>query len=185
MDGFLSYDGYGRCSHALCCAHILRELIYRMEASPKQKQWADPMKELLLEIKAAVEEAKEAGKKNLEDKQSRGLNKRYEEVSSRGWEMNQPTKQEAGVDDQPTGEAAAISPIDRQARALLMRMHLRQDQVLRFMTDFRVPFDNNQAERDLRMVKLKGRGARPPSNAGQPSHHKRSCDVLTLTMRNA
>jgi transposase len=154
-DCFVSYDGYGRCSHSLCCAHILRELVYQIEASPKQKQWADPMKELMLEIKAAVDEAKEVGKSKLEVKRRMEFNKRYKEVSSRGWEMKEPTKHLAGVDDQPEDEAAALSPIDRQGRALLQRLQLRQEQVLRFMTDFEVPFDNNQAERDLRMVKLK------------------------------
>lgn len=154
-DCFVSYDGYGQCSHGLCCAHILRELIYQIEASPKQKQWAEPMKELMLEMKAAVDEAKAAGKKKLEGKQGRGFNKRYKEVSRRGWEINQTTKKGGGADHQHTEQAATLSPIDRQARALLQRMQLRQEQVLRFMTDFEVPFDNNQAERDLRMVKLK------------------------------
>jgi transposase len=152
-DCFVSYDGYGQCSHGLCCAHILRELTYQVEASQRQKQWAEPMKELLLEIKAAVDEAKAAGKKKLGGKRSREFNKRYKEVIGRGWEMNDRTKQQGGGEDRPTDEAAALSPIDRQARALLQRMRLRQGQVLRFMTDFRVPFDNNQAERDLRMVK--------------------------------
>jgi transposase len=154
-DCFVSYDGYGRCSHSLCCAHILRELIYQIEASPKQKQWAEPLKKLLLEIKAAVDEAKAAGEKKLEVKRRMEFNKRYKEVSRKGWEMNQATKQQDGTDHRPEDEAATLNPIDRQARALLQRLQLRQEQVLRFMTDFEVPFDNNQAERDLRMVKLK------------------------------
>jgi transposase len=154
-DCFVSYDGYGQCSHSLCCAHMVRELIYQIEASQRQKQWAEPMKKLMLEIKAAVDEAKVAGKKKLEGKQRREFNKRYKEVIGRGWEMKDRTKQQGGGGDQPEDEAAALSPIDRQARALLVRMQLRQEQVQRFMTDLRVPFDNNQAERDLRMVKLK------------------------------
>ena len=44
--------------------------------------------------------------------------------------------------------------VRKQARNLLLRMQRRRDEVVRFLTDFAVPFDNNQAERDLRMVKL-------------------------------
>ena len=109
----------------------------------------------MLEIKAAVDEAKAAGKNKLGGKRRREFNDRYKEMSRRGWEINEPTKQQGGGDDRPKDEVAVLSSIDRQARALLLRLQLRQEQVLRFMTDFRVPFDNNQAERDLRMVKLK------------------------------
>ena len=52
------------------------------------------------------------------------------------------------------------------AAPFIRRLQGKREQVLRFMTDCGVPFDNNGSERDIRMVKLQGRGVRPPSNAG-------------------
>lgn len=62
-DGFSSYDQYERCRHAQCNAHILRELNYVIETS--KAKWAVEMKALLLEIKAAVDEARDGGKTKL------------------------------------------------------------------------------------------------------------------------
>lgn len=54
-DGWLSYTHYRGCRHALCGAHLLRELIYFEELSVETKVWASPLKELLLEMKEEVE----------------------------------------------------------------------------------------------------------------------------------
>ncbi len=56
------------------------------------------------------------------------------------------------------GASADTSPpgaVGRRHRALARRIHRRVDDYLRFATDLRVPFDNNQAERDIRMAKIK------------------------------
>jgi transposase len=62
-DGFSSYDQYRQCQHAQCNAHILRELNYVIETS--KPQWAEVMKALLLEIKVAVDKAREGGRTKL------------------------------------------------------------------------------------------------------------------------
>lgn len=57
-------------------------------------------------------------------------------------------KDDAG--DSPKKKRPALTP----QRRLVNRLLRRRDQVLRFMNDLSVPFDNNGTERDLRMVKL-------------------------------
>lgn len=52
----------------------------------------------------------------------------------------------------PTGKRGVIK--QTPARNLLVRLDRDREQVLRFAQDFRVPFDNNLAERDLRMIKI-------------------------------
>lgn len=62
-DGFSAYDQYRQCRHAQCNAHLLRELNYVIETS--RANWAAGMKALLLEIKAAVDKAREGRKEKL------------------------------------------------------------------------------------------------------------------------
>jgi transposase len=84
------------------------------------------MKQLLLDIKAAVSKACEIEKKRLALRQKRAKTRRPKE-----------------------------SPILAAARKLVNRLVAKREEILLFMTDFRVSFDNNQAERDLRMLKVK------------------------------
>jgi transposase len=139
-DGWLSYTFYPKCRHALCGAHLLRELIYFEELSEETKAWASPLKELLLEMKAEVERVSAEGGKRLPADKLAALTESYDRLSAEG--LKAPP-----ASDVPEG-------VQKQARNLLLRLERRKEEVLRFVTDFCVPFDNNQAERDLRMVKL-------------------------------
>jgi transposase len=151
-DGWWSYDYYTNCRHSLCGAHLLRELTFFAEFSEEQKAWAEPLKELLLEIKRAVEQARAGDRRSLGADARADFTCQYDELLGRGLTVNQPVLPPVA----PTARATApqTSRCQQQARNLLLRMQRKKAEVLRFMTDFAVPFDNNQAERDLRMIKL-------------------------------
>jgi transposase len=154
-DAYPAYDAYQSCKHSLCNAHLLRDLTYLSEASEKQKQWAEPLKGLLQEIKEAVDEAVAEGRKQLTREQGKDFDRRYDELTEVGWEVNGLPAERAGPDGSVWEKVVKPAKgVDRQGMNLSLRVRLRKEEVLRFMLDFRVPFDNNQAERDLRMVKL-------------------------------
>jgi transposase len=138
-DGWLSYTFYSKCRHALCGAHILRELIYFEELAAQTKAWARPLRELLLEMKAEAEKAREGDGERLEQERLVELTGRYDRLIAEALKALPPDVPEQ---------------VKKQARNLLLRLERRREEVLRFMTDLAVPFDNNQAERDLRMIKL-------------------------------
>jgi transposase len=139
-DGWLFYTFYPKCRHALCGAHISRELTYFEELSEETKAWAGPLKELLLEMKCEAERAFADGETRLAVERLAELTASYEKLVAEG------------LRGQPPPEVP--EPVRRQARNLLLRLERRKEEVLRFLTDFTVPWDNNQAERDLRMIKL-------------------------------
>lgn len=139
-DGLLSYTYYNQCRHSLCGVHLLRELTYFEELSAETKAWAAPLKELLLEMKREVEQERAEGGKRLAEDDLRLLTESYDRLVAEGLEAQPPP-------DVP-------EQVRKQARNLLLRFERRKEEVLLFLTDFAVPFDNNQAEGDLRMVKL-------------------------------
>jgi len=142
-DGWSSYARYG-CDHALCNAHHLRELtaLYEQEG----QEWAQKMRSLLVEIKHAVERAKEQGEKRLHPLLEARLEGRYRKLIKQGYAANPPPRPIPGQKGRQK---------QNQARNLLDRLHQFQRETLAFMYDFAVPFDNNLAERDVRMMKVK------------------------------
>ena len=147
-DGLRSYQGYGFIQ-AWCNVHHLRELTFVEE--DLQQSWAHKMKDLLLSMKAEVERARALGQHDLDALVLAGLLRRYDSLLAEGYQANPPPpppqKSEQG---KRTPGRAKQSP----ARNLLDRLSGGKWTVLRFLLDFAVPFDNNQAERDLRMIKV-------------------------------
>jgi transposase len=139
-DGWLAYSHYTRCRHGLCGVHLLRELTYFAELSAETKTWAAPLKELLLEMKREVDRVREEGGRRLDPERLFALTESYDRLVV------------AGLRAQPQSELPV--QVSKQGRNLLLRLERRKEEVLLFLTDFSVPFDNNQAERDLRMIKL-------------------------------
>ena len=143
-DGWASYFKYP-CRHALCNAHHLRELVAVYESAPHEQGWAQGMQTLLRDGKQAVEAARQAGQTGLSGDVRTDLTDRYKKLVQEGYAANPPP---------PPQPHKKGKPKQSKARNLLDRLHTYEEATLRYLHDFAVPFDNNQAERDVRMLKV-------------------------------
>lgn len=144
-DGWAAYEGYG-CTHALCNAHLLRELIFLEEITGEE--WTRAMQRLLLALKRLTEWAKARGQTELSQALRDKAVSRYRQVLRMGEQANPPPPQ-TDTTSKRRGRRKQ-SP----ARNLLDRLTKHEDAVLAFVHNLRVPFDNSQAERDIRMLKV-------------------------------
>lgn len=145
-DALAAYDTFNEATHSLCNAHVLRELngVIDREREPTNSQFAVELKSLLKEIKQEVDNS-EAGK--LSTIIALRYRKRYDEILLAGLKLHPPRPRP------PTQKQGRVK--QTQTHNLLNRMFNRGDDYLRFMTHEAASFDNNQAERDLRMIKGK------------------------------
>src|SRR5689334_9616304 len=147
-DGLRTYQGYS-FTQAWCNVHHLRELTFIEEEL--QQAWARQMKELLLDMKAEKERAQALGQQELEALVLARLLCRYDALLAEGYLANPPPSPPKKSEE---GKRKPGRAKQNPARNLLDRFSQRKQAVLRFLYDFAVPFDNNQAERDLRMIKV-------------------------------
>jgi len=143
-DGWKSYLHYV-CEHGLCNAHHLRELVF-IDEHLKEK-WAKKMKDLLLTIKEAVDSARKQKRKSLPVSQQKKFRRCYLSIIREGLAV-----QPLPIERKPGQRGKIKQP---PGKNLLDRLKTHIDETLAFMYDFSVPFTNNLAERDLRMVKVK------------------------------
>lgn len=148
-DGYPSYTRFEQCRHTLCNAHLLRELVFVEETDPAQAVWTKPLASLLLEIKETASAARTRGEARLGEAAKGTFLRRYDRLVKKADKLN-PQSRGGGDGDSPQRKRPPLSP----SRRLVNRLSRRRDEVLRFMSDLAVPFTNNGAERDLRMVKV-------------------------------
>jgi len=143
-DHWSPYNKYENCSHAFCNAHHLRELTHAIETT--NADWAKNMEKFLKISYKIIKRAKNRGQIELKEEQIKKLEQIYDNIIQLGHVFFPK------IEKVPKNKGKTAKP---KSQNLLLRLEKYKEETLRFITDFRVPFDNNMAERDLRMIKVK------------------------------
>ena len=139
---YLSYE----CFHVLCNTHHLRDLTFIYEQY--KQSWPKKMIQLLLAAKRLVDYAKTREQISLPPQLIEKIQQKYASILSQALE-------EIDVLPKPLQNGKRGRKKKHPAFNLYQRFEENQANILTFVTNFSVPFDNNQAERDIRMAKLK------------------------------
>lgn len=144
-DHWRPYNHYTNCEHSYCNAHILREL--KGVTEKDSVVWSEAMHTLLTNMNIAVHKAKESAKTLLSEDQIKKFILNYEKIIKSANNYYPPPDK--------TDKKVRGRPKQAKGKNLLDRLSKYKEETLRFLSDFRVPFTNNLAERDLRMIKVK------------------------------
>jgi len=142
LHAYMPYAG----AHILCTAHLLRDLTAAAEMNRQRRP--QQMSDRLLVIKVAVEQARAAGQTQLSRRRRKVFLQRYAHLIRQNLRSNPPLRPRIrGRGRQYQGPR----------RNMFLRLIKQRSAVLAFMHDFQGPFDNNLAERDLRMIRVRQR----------------------------
>ena len=142
-DHWKSYNKY-ECKHSFCNAHILRELNGIIEN--ESVIWASDMHKLLTKMNNYLYSLKEKGKISPSKGRIQQFYQRYDDICKSAEKYYPPPTQTA---------KGKRKPKQSKGKNLLDRLVEYKDGTLRFFINLLVPFTNNLAERDLRMLKVK------------------------------
>jgi transposase len=148
FQGITIHDRWGSyflysCEHAICQVHLLRDLVFLAEEH--HALWAADLKDLLLDMKTATDQARVEGKRWLHPQEVADWEAAFLRLLDEG-ELVTPRA------TAPPGKKGRCK--QTAARNLLDSLHKHQQAIFYFLEDLRVDFDNNLAERDLRMIKV-------------------------------
>ena len=146
-DRLSSYDHY-RCAHSVCGAHLLRDCL--LIAERDHQPWAQQMYNLLERMSHTTTRFRAAGSGRLPQEERDALVLQYFEILQQGFAAHR-------ILAPPPDACLPKKPGRRKqddAKNLLDALLARAEQALAFLDDLAVPFSNNQAERDLRMIKV-------------------------------
>ena len=146
-DHWRAYYALENVLHAFCNAHLLRELQAIIEFD--KEPWAEALRATLLDASQAVQKAKAAGLSALPPETVKAFEDRYWAAVREGLALHR------SLPDFDPGKSPKKRKKQRPAHNLLLRFKTFKDATLRFLVDFTVPFTNNLAEQDLRMMKVK------------------------------
>ena len=146
-DHWKAYYGYTDCLHAMCGAHLLRDLTFVEETFGLS--WAKAMKSLLCEINREVL-GRASGR--LLENEIQAYKEKYRAILQAG-EKESPPPPPKEADPQTGKKKRGRGPKSKH-RNLMERFVTYEQEILRFMTDPDVPFTNNRAENDIRMTKV-------------------------------
>lgn len=143
-DRFASYDAY-ECAHSICGAHLVRDCAG--VAEQEHQQWAAEMRDFLLDLHASCQQWRLLSLTCVPTIERDDWVARYFEILAAGYAAQPPP---------PTPSAGSHKGRQKQSKAknLLDALLGRAEQVLALLDDLRIPFTNNQAERDLRLAKV-------------------------------
>jgi transposase-like protein len=152
-DRWVSYGGYS-CEHSLCGAHLLRDCLGVAERN--KQTWAQDMYALLLRMQEVAEQWRASGAKAVPQAQRDALVLEYFELLRQGYVADRASLPKSTAPPSQTSSLPKKQGRHKQSEAknLLDALLKRAEQVLAFLDDLSVPFTNNLAERDLRMIKV-------------------------------